>query len=99
MATRTWRASMPRLHLPRLLTIPRAPWLLAALLVTALGCGGGGDTAPDVVVTIMPTIASVKAGETVRFTATVSGSTNTKINWSASGGGVTSDGVFTAPAL
>jgi hypothetical protein len=63
-----------------------------------VACGGGGD-APDVVVTISPTSASIKSGETVQFTATVSGSSNTKINWSASGGAVTSDGVFTAPAL
>lgn len=91
---------MPRLHLPRLLTTHRAPrWVLVPLLATAASCGGGGGDAPDVVVMISPPTASVSAGQTVQFMATVSGSSNTKINWSASGGTVTSGGLFTAPDL
>jgi hypothetical protein len=94
---------MPRLHLPRILTahrLARAPlWVLASLLAAVGACGGGGDNAPDVVVTISPTTANVAAGQTVQFTATVSGSDNTKINWSASGGNVSSGGLYTAPAL
>ncbi len=69
------------------------------LLAALAACGGGGGSAPDVVITISPTTASVKAGETVQFSATVSGSSNTKINWGASGGNVTGNGLFTAPAL
>jgi hypothetical protein len=88
---------MPRLYLPRLTTPHRAPLWLLAPLVAALACGGA--PAPDVVVTISPTTASVAAGEPVQFTATVSGSGNTKVNWSASGGTVTGNGLFTAPAL
>src|SRR5215468_8236514 len=90
---------MPRLYLSRFTMIHRAPpWVLAPLVAAALvACGG--SNAPDVVVTISPTTASVAAGQTVQFTATVSGSGNTKINWSASGGNVSSSGLFTAPAL
>jgi hypothetical protein len=51
-----------------------------------------------VVVTISPATAMVNAGQTVQFSATVTGSTNTKINWSASGGMISGDGLFTAPA-
>jgi Bacterial Ig-like domain (group 2) len=77
----------------------RAPlWVLAPLLAALTACGSGGN-APDVVVTISPTSASVAAGQTVQFTATVSGSGNTKINWSASGGNISGNGLFTAPAL
>ncbi|HEX3765801.1 MAG TPA: hypothetical protein VHW23_44195, partial [Kofleriaceae bacterium] len=69
------------------------------LLAAVAGACGGGGSDPDVVVTISPATASANAGETVKFTATVTGSSNTKINWSASGGAVSADGVFTAPAL
>lgn len=69
-------------------------------LVAALAaCGSGGGNAPDVVVTISPTTANVPAGQTVQFSATVSGSSNTKINWGASGGNINGNGLFTAPAL
>jgi hypothetical protein len=104
---------MPRLDLPRLTPTDRvaersaehganhgdrAPlWVLAPLLAALAACGS--SNAPDVVVTISPTTASVAAGQTVQFTATVSGSGNTKINWSASGGTVSGNGLFTAPAL
>ncbi len=90
---------MPRLHLSRLITTHRAPlWVLVPLVAALAACGSGGS-APDVVVTISPTTANIAAGQTVQFTATASGSSNTKINWSASGGTVTAGGLFTAPAL
>src|ERR1043166_9405413 len=65
-------------------------------LLALLACGGSED---DVVITISPTVASVAAGQTVQFTATVMGSTNTKVNWDASGGGISADGLYTAPAV
>lgn len=94
---------MPSLHVTQPVT-PRGParpaWIVVPLVAALAGaCGGGGGSDPDVVVTISPATASVNAGQTVTFTATVSGSSNTKINWSASGGTVGADGVFTAPAL
>jgi hypothetical protein len=64
----------------------------------AIGCGGGGPE-EHVTVTISPTVASVAAGETVQFTATVEGSSNTKINWGASGGQISASGLYTAPAV
>ncbi|HEX8114366.1 MAG TPA: hypothetical protein VF516_41835 [Kofleriaceae bacterium] len=86
------------MHLSRLTTTHRAPpWVLVPLLTALMACGG--SSAPEVVVTISPATASVNAGQTVQFTATVSGSNNTKINWSAGGGTVTAGGLFTAPAL
>jgi Bacterial Ig domain len=63
--------------------------------------GGGG-----VGVTVSPTSATVSAGATKQFTATVTGSTNTAVTWSvdgivggsAAGGTITSTGVYAAPS-
>jgi hypothetical protein len=55
-------------------------------------------TAPaTVAVTVSPTTASISTGATKVFTATVSGSTNQGVTWSASGGTISSAGLYTAP--
>jgi hypothetical protein len=80
--------------------------LPAALLLTA--CGGGGthlDLLSNVRVTISPTVASVPAGDTQQFTATVTGTANTAVAWSvnetpggdATVGTISSAGLYTAP--
>jgi fibronectin type 3 domain-containing protein len=55
------------------------------------------STAPVVSVTISPTSASVLTNATRQFTASVSGSSNTSVTWSATGGSVFSGGLYTAP--
>jgi hypothetical protein len=56
-------------------------------------------TAPGVVsVSITPTTASLPTGGTQQFTASVTGSTNTAVTWTATGGTVSSTGLYTAPA-
>ena len=56
-----------------------------------------------VVVTINPTSANVSPGATQQFTSTVTGDCNLANTWSveegASGGSITSTGLYTAPAL
>lgn len=47
-------------------------------------------------VSISPTSASVGVGQTRQFAATVTGTTNTAVTWSATGGTITSGGLFTA---
>jgi len=42
------------------------------------GCGGGSST---VTVTISPTTATVKLGQTEQFTAAVTGNSNTSVTW------------------
>jgi hypothetical protein len=92
-----------------------SPHLCAALLLlscTLAGCGSAtspGNThppaTPDVAVTVSPTSASVRAGNTASFSASVSGTTNTAVTWSVndtSGGSsslgtIDSSGKFTAP--
>jgi chitinase len=52
------------------------------LFISCGGGGGGGNTTPPpavVRITISPTSASVNAGGTQQFTATVTGSTNTAV--------------------
>lgn len=78
-------------------------WLLAvALSVLLAGCGGsnnggGGGGGGTVSILISPTTASVPVNGTQQFTATVSGSSNTSVTWTASAGSVSSTGLYTAP--
>jgi hypothetical protein len=48
-------------------------------------------------VEIYPPTAELKRGGSTKFRVTVIGTTNTKVKWSADGGGITADGLFTAP--
>ncbi|MBI5494518.1 MAG: hypothetical protein HY904_05780 [Deltaproteobacteria bacterium] len=61
----------------------------------------GGGTQP-VAVSLTPATASLTAGTSRAFTATVTGSTNTAVTWTvqegSAGGSITSAGVYTAPA-
>src|SRR5437763_12762817 len=91
--------------------------LLAVACVTALSCGGGGgggtasNSAPSttpvstISVSVSPPSATLAPGGSQQFTATVSGTTNTAVTWSAgnvqggntSVGTISSAGVYTAP--
>ena len=53
---------------------------------------------PAVAVTVSPTSASLQTGATKQFTASVTGSTNTAVTWSATGGTISTNGLYTAPA-
>ncbi len=48
-------------------------------------------------VTISPGSASLAAGGSQQFTATVAGTSNTAVSWSASGGSISGSGLYTAP--
>ncbi len=80
---------------------------LAAGMLVLFGCGGGSNNTPPppvvVVVSISPTSGSVATGATQQFTATVTGTSNTSVTWSLSGGAgqnlgtISSAGLYTAP--
>jgi MBG domain (YGX type) len=61
---------------------------------------------PPIVVTVSPLSASVQTGATKQFSATVTGTSNSSVNWSVNGaaggnstvGTVSSSGLYTAPA-
>ena len=64
---------------------------------SAVNAGLGNSSA--VSVSISPTSASITTGSTQQFTETVTGSSNTSVTWSVTGGGsVSSSGLFTAPS-
>jgi uncharacterized protein (DUF1800 family) len=91
----------------------KMPWTLAGTLAAVLlvcGCGGAGvgTTPPPVIsVTVAPTSASVRAGSTQAFTATVTGTTNTAVTWQVNGvtggnstiGTIDGSGNYLAPAV
>jgi len=52
----------------------------------------------QVSVSISPGTASIQTGAQQQFSASVSGTTNTGVTWKASGGTVTSTGLYTAPS-
>ena len=81
-------------------------WFLSGILLAmawTYGCGGGSST---VTVTISPTTATVKLGQTEQFTAAVTGNSNTTVTWAvnnvtggnASVGTITTAGFYTAPS-
>ncbi len=81
------------------------------LAVSGLSCGGGGGSSPPpppvsaITVSVSPASASLAAGSTQQFTASVSGTSNTAVTWSVSNvtggnatvGTVTTAGLYTAP--
>lgn len=56
----------------------------------------GAATAPAATVTVSPGTATMSPGTTVQFSAAVSGTPNTSVVWSATGGTITSTGAYTA---
>ncbi len=83
---------------------------LFSVLMFSCGGGGGSSTPPPsqaVVVSISPSTASLTVDGTQQFTATVSNTTNTAVNWSVNNtaggnttlGTISSTGLYTAPDL
>ena len=77
----------------------RRRWILLAAI---LACGGPpeeGGPAGAVRVIISPQSVNLSPGASQRFTATVTGSDDARVRWSAQGGSIGADGVYTAPAV
>jgi hypothetical protein len=80
---------------------------LALLLIsTLLACGGSSSTPPSPpFVSVSPATANVQVGGTQQFTASVTNTTSTTVNWQVNGvaggnstvGTITSSGLYTAP--
>lgn len=83
--------------------------LLAALAASVMlaACGGGGSSSntpppPPITVTVTPATATVNAGLSTQFTATVANTSNTAVTWAVTGGAangtISANGLYTAPA-
>ena len=62
------------------------------------GAGTSGAVAPTGF-SLSPGTATVASMKHLQFTARISGTTNTSVTWSASGGTISSSGLFTAPQV
>jgi len=58
----------------------------------------GGSTT-GIIVAVSPTTASVPSAGKQQFSATVSNTSNTAVTWSATGGTISTSGLFTAPSV
>src|SRR2546429_400579 len=82
---------------------------VAITILQTFGCAGASTTRTPmpVRVTISPASATVGAGGTQQFTATVENTSNTAVTWqvsgvsggNATGGTISSSGLYTAPAV
>ncbi|MGO8793597.1 MAG: putative Ig domain-containing protein [Candidatus Sulfotelmatobacter sp.] len=82
--------------------------VMGEVLAIGVGCGSSGATpttqpagsqsASQVQVAVSPSSVSLNAAGREQFTATVKGTSNSAVTWSASAGKITSKGLFTAPA-
>jgi hypothetical protein len=63
-----------------------------AISITSQSAGG-------IRVTVSPSTANVVSGQTQTFTAAVSGTDNSAVNWATSAGSISNTGVFTAPSV
>ncbi len=74
---------------------------MVAGLVVTVACGGGGGgghvTPPNGALVVLPGSPSVPVGQSVQFTAYL-GDTATSSTWTASGGTISSTGLFAAPS-
>jgi hypothetical protein len=93
-------------NFPAFLAILLAPLLLASCGATGSSSGSQQPPPAAISVTVFPQTASVRAGNSANFSATVSGTQNTAVTWyvndiaggSSSLGTIDSTGKYTAPA-
>ena len=92
-------------------------WTLLLCVLCAAACGGGSSGGgvqsppppppPSVIVQVTPSSASVLLGDTVGFTASVTGTSDAGINWAVNGvpggsiavGAINAAGTYTAPGV
>jgi len=76
--------------------------LLALALITsscATNAAAAGNNGDALVVSVSPASATLTSGAKQQFTATVTGTSNTAVTWTASPGSIDRNGLYTAPAV
>src|ERR1700688_3997413 len=83
----------------------RAPSAAGTYTVTATSASDSTKSASAIVtvpqqvaISVSPGTASIQSGAQQQFTASVSGSSNTAVTWSASAGTITTSGLYVAPS-
>jgi hypothetical protein len=106
------RATAAQSHSRRLTFSPAPIFALAAAIVLA-ACAGGTQSGvtppppPTITVTVQPASATLSLGQTQQFQATVTGTSNSSVNWTVDGvaagnaslGTISAGGLYTAPAI
>jgi GTPase involved in cell partitioning and DNA repair len=75
------------------------------LVITLISCGGsggsdgGGGGGGGVLISVNPKTRTLFPTQQQQFTATVTGSTNNAVNWTASLGTIDASGLYTAPPV
>lgn len=102
----TWSASAGTITASGLYTAPAAISTPGAATVTATSVADPARKATatvelktPVVLAVNPTSGSVSGGLTLQMQANVTGTTDTRVTWSASAGSISSSGLFTAPQV
>jgi hypothetical protein len=78
--------------------------IAASVFLINIGCGGvtaaqkASNSASAQPVQVTPSTVSAQPGATQQFSATVAGSTNSGFTWYATGGTISSGGLYTAPS-
>jgi hypothetical protein len=80
-------------------------WCVLLTLVIGVGCSGGQVSANEkssssaIDVIVAPASATLSSLETVQFTALVENTPHVSVNWAASGGTISSAGLYQAPEV
>jgi Bacterial Ig-like domain (group 2) len=82
-----------------LTSLPATWWSGSQASSCIVSMFGSGATSSNVSINVSPGSTSLQVGQQTQFTATVSGTTNTAVTWTTSGGTVSSTGQYTAPSL
>ena len=81
-------------------TAPTNPSANSATVTATLADGATASSTitiqAPITVTVSPTAAILSPGGTAQFSATVTGTTNTSVTWSATGGSISQTGLYTA---
>jgi hypothetical protein len=101
----TWSATAGTITASGLYTAPSTPGTYTVSAQSTADSKQSGSATvtvtsapPAVSVSVSPSTASVQPSQTKQFSATVSGTTNTAVTWTATGGTINSSGLYTAPA-
>lgn len=100
----TWTATGGTISSSGLFTAPSTTGTYTITATSAADSSRSGTAAvivandSSILVTLTPATTSCGVGESTQFTATVSNATDSSVTWSATGGTITSAGLYTAPS-